>query len=55
MLYFKNSKKIVLVEEKDPKKELKETQQEIMIDLTLKTSNFLEKLKAQAKKDRVQM
>ncbi len=34
----------------DVKKELKETQQEVMIDLTLKTNEFLEKLKAEAKK-----
>jgi len=40
---------------KDTKKEFKETQQEIMIDLAVKTNNFLERLKAQAKKDRVRM
>ena len=39
----------------DHKKELKETQQEIMIDLAVKTNNFLERLKEQAKKDRVRM
>jgi hypothetical protein len=44
-----------LVVEKDPKKELKETQQEVMMDLKIKTSSFLEKLKEQTKKDRVQM
>jgi len=41
--------------DKDPKKELKETQQELMIDIALKTSNFLEKLKAETKKNRVRM
>jgi hypothetical protein len=45
----------VLVVEKDPKKELKETQQELMMDLTLKTNSFLEKLKAETKKNKVQM
>ncbi|MGY5143355.1 MAG: hypothetical protein ACW9XH_02630 [Candidatus Nitrosopumilus sp. bin_32a] len=45
----------MLVVEKDPKKELKETQQELMIDLALKTNSFLEKLKAETKKNRVQM
>ena len=39
----------------DVKKELRETQQEVMADLAIKTNNFLEKLKEQAKKDRVQM
>jgi hypothetical protein len=28
---------------KDTKKDLKETQQEVMIDLAIKTNNFLEK------------
>ena len=37
----------------DIKKELKETQQEVMMDLALKTNNFLEKLKAETKKNRV--
>jgi len=44
-----------LVIEKDTKKELKETQQEIMMDLALKTNKFLEKLKAETNKNRVQM
>ena len=39
----------------DVKKELKETQQEVMIDLAVKTNSFLERLKEQAKKNRVQM
>jgi len=39
----------------DSKKELRETQQEVMVDLAIKTNNFLERLKEQAKKDRVQM
>jgi hypothetical protein len=56
VLYFKISKRSwVLTEEKDHNKELKETQQEVMIDLKIKTNSFLEKLKEQAKKDRVQM
>lgn len=41
--------------DKDPKKELKETQQELMIDLALRTNSFLEKLKAETKKNRVSM
>ena len=41
--------------EKDPKKDLKETQQEVMMDLALKTNTFLEKLKAGTKKNRIQM
>ena len=40
--------------EKDSKKELKETQQEIMMELALKTNAFLEKLKNETKKNRVQ-
>lgn len=39
----------------DVKKELKETQQEVMIDLAIKTNNFLEKLKEETKKNRVRM
>ena len=39
----------------DVKKELKEEEQEVMIDLVLKTNSFLEKLKAETKKNRVQM
>jgi hypothetical protein len=46
---------MVLAIEKDTKKELKETQQEIMMDLALKTNKFLEKLKAETNKNRVQM
>jgi|GEM_PF-7040474 len=44
----------MLVMENDSKKELKDTQQEIMIDLAVKTNNFLEKLKAETKKNRVE-
>jgi len=40
---------------KDAKKDLKETQQELMIDLALKTNDFLKKLKAETKKNKVQM
>lgn len=39
----------------DVKKELRETQQEVMADLAIKTNNFLERLKEQTKKDRVRM
>jgi len=39
----------------DVKKELKETQQEVMIELAVKTNSFLERLKEQTKKDRVRM
>ena len=53
MLYFKNLVKIMLVVEKNPKKAFKETQQEVMIDLAVKTNNFFEKLKAETKKNRV--
>jgi hypothetical protein len=41
--------------EKDHKKDLKETQQEVMMDLALKTNTFLEKLKSETKKNRVQI
>lgn len=41
--------------EKDVKKELRETQQEVMMDLALKTNDFLEKFKAEDKKNQVQM
>ena len=41
--------------DKDPKKELKETQQELMMDIALKTKIFLEKLKAETKKNKVRM
>ena len=39
----------------DNPKELKETQQEVMIDLKIKTNRFLTKLKEQTSKDRVKM
>jgi hypothetical protein len=39
--------------EKDSKKELKETQQEIMMELALKTNAFLEKLKKETKRNRI--
>ena len=39
----------------DAKKDLKETQQELMIDLALKTKDFLEKLKTETRKNKVQM
>ena len=41
--------------QEDVKKALKETQQEVMIDLALKTNDFLKKLKAETKKNKVQM
>ena len=41
--------------DKDAKKELKDTQQEVMIELKLKTSEFLKKLKEKSKKTRVEM
>jgi len=40
---------------KDNQKELKETQQEVMIDLKIRTNRFLTKLKEQTNKDRVKM
>jgi len=40
---------------KDPVKELRETEQEVMLDLKLKTDEFLKKLKACHAKNRVQM
>ncbi|MCV0401618.1 MAG: hypothetical protein K5777_06550 [Nitrosopumilus sp.] len=39
----------------DPQKELRETEQEVMIELKLKTNEFLAKLKKQADKNRVKM
>ena len=41
--------------EKDSKKELKDTQQEVMIELKLKTSEFLKKFKEAQEKNRVKM
>jgi ABC-type uncharacterized transport system substrate-binding protein len=38
---------------KDTQKELKETQQEVMIDLKIKTNRFLTKLKEQSNKNRL--
>jgi len=45
----------VLIVNKDLKKELRETEQEVMIDLKLKTDAFLKKLKEQTRKNRVTM
>ena len=42
-------------DEKDVKKELKETQQEVMIELKLKTDKFLAKFKEQAKRSRLRV
>ncbi len=42
-------------EDEDVNRELKDTEQEVMFELKLKTSEFLKKLKEQAKKDRVRM
>jgi len=39
----------------DPAKELRETEQEVMLNLKLKTDEFLKKLKAYQAKNRVQM
>ncbi|EIJ66035.1 hypothetical protein BD31_I0036 [Candidatus Nitrosopumilus salaria BD31] len=39
----------------DPEKELRETEQEVMIELKLKTDEFLKKLRDQTRKNRVQM
>ncbi|WP_281361075.1 hypothetical protein [Nitrosopumilus cobalaminigenes] len=39
----------------DSKKELKDTEQEIMIELKLKTNEFLKKLKEQSKNTKVEM
>lgn len=52
---IKNKNRIVLIENKDLKKELRETEQEVMIDLKLKTDASLKKLKEQARKNRVTM
>ncbi|MEX0862447.1 hypothetical protein [Nitrosopumilus sp.] len=41
--------------DKDLKKELRETEQEIMINLKLKTDAFLKKLKEHSKSDKVSM
>lgn len=45
----------MLLVDKDQKKELRETEQEVMMDLKLKTDAFLKKLKEQARKNRVTM
>ena len=42
-------------EDDDVDRELRDTEQEVIIELKIKTSEFLKKLKEQAKKDRVQM
>ena len=39
----------------DAKMELKETEQEVMIELKIKTNEFLEKFKEQNRKNRIQM
>ena len=39
----------------DENKELRETEQEIMLDLKIKTDELLKKFKKQLKKDRVRM
>ena len=41
--------------DEDAKKELKDTQQEVLIELKLKTSEFLKKLKEQTKNTKVEM
>ena len=41
--------------DKDVKKELKDTEQELMLELKIKTERFLKKLKEQSKKSRVKM
>lgn len=46
---------MVLELEEDTKKELKDTQQEVMIELKLKTSEFLKKFKEAQDKSRVKM
>jgi hypothetical protein len=43
------------LKEGDPKKELRETEQEVMIELKLKTDEFLKKLRDQTRKNRVRM
>lgn len=45
----------MLIMDKDLKKELRDTEQEVIIDLKLKTDAFLKKLKEQARKNRVSM
>jgi len=40
---------------KDTKKDLKDTEQEIMIELKLKTNEFLKKLKEQTKNTKIEM
>ena len=42
-------------EDDDVERELRDTEQEVIIELKIKTSEFLKKLKEQTKKDRVQM
>jgi len=42
-------------EDEDVSRELKDTEQEVMIELKIKTNEILKKLKEQMKKDRVSM
>jgi len=42
-------------EDEDAGRELRDTEQEVMIELKIKTNEFLKKLKEQANKDRVRM
>jgi len=52
--YIRNLESIEILV-KDVQRDLKEEEQEVMIELKLKTNEFLKKLKEQTKKDRVRM
>jgi len=51
----KIKKALMTSKDDDANRELKDTEQEVMIELKLKTSEFLKKLREQSKKDKVRM
>jgi len=55
ILNAENQKTSITSKDDDANRELKDTEQEVIIELKLKTSEFLKKLSEQSKKDRVQM
>ena len=52
---FESKKEKKSLNPDDVNRELRDTMQETMMDLKLKTNSLLEKFKEQAKKDRVRM
>ena len=55
MVFKDKSKAEGQVMDNDANKDLKDTQQEMMIELKLKTSKFLKKLKEQSRNTKVEM